>query len=97
MAKAKKPKQTEIPGVERKKVAELDRAAELYVEARDERMELTEKEVAARDALIAVMKKHSLSIYKDDDASPPLVVTLIPGEDKVKVTRADDEAQEDAA
>jgi len=90
-------KQLSIPGAERKTIGEIDAAAEAYVSARDERMKLTEQEVASRDALIQVMKKHKVDVYRAD-ASPPLVVTLIPGEDKVKVTRADDdEAQEDAA
>ena len=53
-------------------------------------MKLTEQEVASRDALIQVMKKHKVDVYRAD-ASPPLVVTLIPGEDKVKVTRSDDD------
>lgn len=80
MAKVKK--QAEIPGTERKKVAELDHAAEAYVSARDERMELTEREVEARSALISVMRKHNLTVYRDEDAEPPLIVTLVPGEDK---------------
>jgi len=83
-------KQTHIPGTEPKSIKEVDTAAEAYVEARDERMALTEKEVEAKDALINVMKKHDLSVYRDDEADPPLVVTIIPGVDKVKVSRVTD-------
>lgn len=89
MAKTKK--QSALPGMERKSIKELDAAAEAYVEARDERMKLTEKEVEFKEALVAVMKKHDLQVYKDEDAEPPLIVTLTPGVDKVKVTRANDE------
>ena len=90
-------KQLPIKGMEKKSIKELDSAAEAYVEARDKRMKLTEDEVEARGALISVMKKHNLEIYKDDDASPPLVVTLIPGEDKVKVSRVEEDDEAEAA
>ena len=51
---------------------------------------MREAEVEARGALIAAMKKHGLTIYRDDDAAPPLLVTLVAGEDKVKVKRVDE-------
>ena len=88
---SKKPRQQRIPGTEGQKIKELDHAAEQYVAARNERMELTESEVEARDALIQVMEQHELTVYRDDDASPPLVITLVPGKAKVKVTQADPE------
>lgn len=88
-------RQAKIPGTERAKLKEVDAAAEAYVAARDARMKKTEKEVEAKEALIGVMKKHELSVYKDEDASPPLIVTLTPGKDKVKVTQADDDAEDD--
>lgn len=90
-----KGRQTRIPGTENSEIAEVNAAAEAYVDARDARMKKTEKEVEAKEALIEVMKKHGLSVYKDDDATPPLIVTLSPGKDKVKVTRAEDEADDD--
>jgi len=80
-------KQTELPGMERKTVKELDDAAEAYVEQRDARMVLSVKEKDAKDALIAVMKKHGLDVYKDATAN--LRVTLVPGKDGVKVTEDD--------
>jgi hypothetical protein len=84
-------RQLEVPGTERKKLKEANDAAEAYVDARDTRMRHTEKEVEARDALVAVMEKHHLTVYRDDEADPPLVVTLTPGKAKVKVRRADDD------
>lgn len=89
MAKTKR--QSEIPGTERHKIAEVNTAAEAYVEARDARMKKTESEVETRDALIAVMEKHKLTTYRDDDAAPPLVITVTPGQAKVKVRREDEE------
>ncbi len=87
-------KQLAISGTEPKSIKEVDAAAEGYVDARDKRMERTEKEVEARDALIAVMKKHKLDVYRDDSAAPPLLVTLVPGDDRVKVTRVQDEGED---
>jgi hypothetical protein len=86
-------KQLAIRGTEPKTIKELDDAAEAYVDARDKRIERTEKETEAKEALIEVMKKHELSVYRDDTASPPLVVTLVPGKDNVKVSRAEDEEE----
>lgn len=85
MARTKK--QLQIAGTEKDHIAEVDAAAESYIEARDERMELTEKESDAKVALLAVMKKHRLDVYRDENTVPPLVVTLIPGSDDVKVKR----------
>ena len=90
-------RQVELVGMERKSVKEINDAAEAYVEARDKRMKLTEKEKEAKDALIAAMVKHSLGVYRDDEANPPLVVTLLPGKDNVKVATAGDDLGEDAA
>jgi hypothetical protein len=84
-------KQLPIPGTEKETIKEVDTAAEAYVNARDERMQLTERESEAKEALVHVMKKHNLEVYRDENAVPPLVVTLIPGEDRVKVSRAKEE------
>ncbi len=70
-------KQLEIAGTERKTVKEIDDAAEAYVDARDKRMKLTEKEKIAKDALVSVLKKHNLEVYRDDAANPPVVVTVL--------------------
>lgn len=80
--------QTEIKGTEKKQVPELDTAAEAYVAARDARMRKTERETTAREALVAAMKTHRVTVYQDKEAG--LIVTLVVGKDKVKVTREDD-------
>ncbi len=90
-------KQLRIPGTEAQKIKELDHAAEAYVMARDERMERTELEVAARDALVSVMTKHKLEVYRDEDHDPPLVITITPGKAKVKVTTAEDGSDDDSS
>jgi hypothetical protein len=95
---AKRKKQQALPGMERKRIEELDSAAETYVEARDERMKLTEREVEARQALVTAMQRHNLTVYKDESATPALIVTLAEGDPKVKVTTdASQEESEEAA
>jgi hypothetical protein len=69
-------KQLEIAGTEAPKIAAVDTAAEAYVQARDKRMKLSEKEKIAKDALIAVMREHKLTVYRDTTATPPLFVTV---------------------
>jgi hypothetical protein len=89
-------RQLRIEGTEETRVKEIDDAAEAYVEARDARMAKTEREVEAKEALIGVMKKHSRDVYRDDDATPPLIVTLVPGKDAVKVSEQKDEEEPEA-
>ncbi len=90
-------RQAELKGIERKAIKEINDAAEGYVDARDRRMKLTEKEHESKEALIAVMKKHDTLVYRDDEANPPLIVTLTPGKDNVKVAKAGDDMGEEAA
>jgi hypothetical protein len=80
-------KQLEVPGTERKTNKEIDDAAEGYVEARDKRMKLGEKEKAAKDSLIAVMKKHGVNVYKDESAG---LIVMLQVKDGVKVSAAED-------
>lgn len=74
-------KNNPLPGLEQKKIAEITKAAEAYVEVRDPRMDLTRKEHDKKGELIQLMKKHGLTSYRDDDLS----IELIPGKDTLKV------------
>ena len=60
-------KQAELPGVERKKIKEIEDAAESYVALRDKRMAILTKEVEAKAALLDTMHKHKLTLYRLDD------------------------------
>jgi hypothetical protein len=82
-------RQKELAGVEKESVKEIEAAAEAYVDARDKRMRLTEKEVEAKTTLIEVMRKHKRTVYRDDNAAPPLLITLKEGAVSVKVTTVD--------
>jgi hypothetical protein len=95
-------RQAELAGMERERIKEIDDAAEAYVKLRNARMRATDKEVPAKEALIAAMKKHKVASYLDNEASPPLQVILTPGKDQVKVTELepggdDDEDETDKA
>lgn len=83
--KKKRPKQQHLPGegMSPPAIPAIDRAVEAYVEVRDERMKLTEKEVETRDELANQMAKHDLKRYQSDGYD----VNLLP---KVKVTRHKD-------
>jgi hypothetical protein len=91
-------RQQRIKGTEAESIKEINDAAEAYVDVRDQRMALTKDEVTAKEKLTTLMLEHGLETYRDEDASPPLVVTLVPGEAKVRVRSeggsSDDEAEE---
>ena len=80
-------KQKELPGIEKPVIKEIEDAADEYVEVRDKRMSLTEREVEKRAALIGVMRAHKVKSYKYDGRLITLKET-----DKVKVKTLKDEA-----
>lgn len=90
--KGSKPKQIAIAGTERVLHKDVRSAAEAYVEVRDERMELTKDEVVKKSLLVAVMKKHELSVYRDEEAD--LEVTLVTDE-KCKVKKLSSASSEE--
>lgn len=91
MTKEKKPrkaKQTRLPGTARTDVhPDIEEAAQKYVEVRDERMELTKREVKAQAALLAAMKAHKLTKYRVD--AEDLDVEIVAKDEKVKVKRVE--------
>lgn len=89
-------KQNALPGLEPKSIKEIDDAAEAYVKERDKRVKQSEREVTAKQALIAAMQKHKIEVYKDPSVTPPLIVTVVPGKPGVKVTEAPDDEEDDA-
>lgn len=58
---------------------------------RDRRMSLTEDEVEARNSLLALMKEHKLDSYKFDGR----IVSVVHGDDKVKVKNVEVAGNED--
>jgi hypothetical protein len=92
-------KQQEIPGTESPKIKEIEVAAEAYVDVRDKRMRLTEKEVTAKTNLIQVVQDHAKELSADKDGRPcyrfdDLIVILKPGKTNVKVRHFDADPEE---
>lgn len=67
--KPKEPRkrQKHLPTMEPPSIPEIDKAAEEYVEARDERMAMTEREVDTHDTLLSLMRENGLTSYEFDD------------------------------
>jgi len=86
------PKQQRLPGQESAHHKDITKAAEKYVEVRDQRMDLTRQETEQRDNLLTAMRKHKLSMYEDDNAG--LEVQVIEPAAKVKVRRIDEDGDE---
>jgi hypothetical protein len=96
-----KPKTSELPGitgpgVARTSIAAVDALVEKYVAARDARMQLTTREVAAKQALIVALRANvkpindDFIVYHHND----LVVTLKHGKDELKVKNTEHENNE---
>lgn len=84
--------QTQIPGIERKTIPEVEQAAKIYRDARDARMAKTKDEVAKRDALVAVMQENKVKLYKFDGPDGEELTVELDEKWKVKVkTKTPDE------
>lgn len=91
-------KQLEIPGTERPSIKEIEEAAEVYVDARDKRMRMLEKEIAAKANLLTVLLAHEGELETDGEGNRVYsydeeIVILKPGKRNVKV-RALKEAED---
>lgn len=86
-ATGKKPKTMDLPGMEERRIAELHKAAESYVDIRDRRMSLTEQEVEAKQEVLSLMKKHGKETYNyhDADAGTTTEIKIIHEQETVKV------------
>jgi hypothetical protein len=70
-----------LPGMEDHAIKPLDDIAAEYAEIRDDRMALTQRERAAKTLARKLMKKYDKTIYRHDG----IEITIVPGEDDVKV------------
>ena len=86
--------QTTIPGTERKHIPEVEAAALEYRNARDHRMELTKIEVAKKAALIAVLQKFGITVYKFDDDENEEVTVELREKTSVKVRKSSSAADD---
>lgn len=73
-------KQEPLPGTGQELIPAVSAAAESYVDLRDQRIALTRQEVEARELLIDLMHKHSLTTYKVGN-----MTATLESKEKVKV------------
>lgn len=83
-------KQTEIPGTERTQISDVERAAEAYREAHDERMELSKSEASRKLDLLAAMQAAKIKTYRYSSQGVELEV-VVDDEPKVKVRKTGEE------
>lgn len=72
-ANKKRGKTKRLPGLEDSEIEELEDSAREYANLRDDRMNLLKQEVAMKDSLLALMKKHSKRLYKHDGVEVKIV------------------------
>jgi len=82
---ARKPKQAFLPGAEQERFEDLIAAAEEYVEIKEKRMALSEKELGAREEVARLLKVHGLTSYMYDGMEIVL-------DEKIKVRKIKGEA-----
>lgn len=78
---SKKPKDVALPGMEDSAIKPIEDAANEYVDVRDERMQLTESEVALKEKLLKLMHQHGKTVYKRGD----IEIRVVPADETVKV------------
>jgi hypothetical protein len=78
-------RQMPIKGTERPRVKEIDEIAERLRLITEEFDAVKLKKESATDSLIAAMKDRGMSEYVDEDAVPPIRITLSAGPDKVNL------------
>jgi hypothetical protein len=82
-------KQTEIPGTERKRYPALEKKAEAFVETRDKRMRLTEKEHEDKIVLLAAMRERFDDLEKDDEGNAVYVYDADDGPVRITCSRTE--------
>lgn len=85
-------KQGELDGFERPRIAELDKAAEGYRTARNERQAKTKVEKAKKQELMAVARKHGVKVYvyESDDGEELQLEYTAETKENVKVSKIED-------
>lgn len=88
-------KQKDLPGMERKRVEEIDTAAEDLHSKNKKYAKAGEAVKSSKQALIALMKKHGVDVYKDESVTPALIVNVTLGKENVKVKQEGDDSDEE--
>ena len=86
MARTKK--QTELPGLERPTHKELDTLMEEHAALATTLGETRQRMGELAEQMLAKATELKLTVYRHETAVPPLVLTVTPGETKLKVSPA---------
>lgn len=84
--KEDKPKQAKLPGMVPKPIEAVEKKANALRDIRLERMDLTQREVKAQDALLKVMKENGVKEYRVDNT----IFVITRGKDKVSMKQVSD-------
>jgi type II secretory pathway component PulM len=87
-SKKPQPKQTSIPGTERKYIEAVENAAQEYRAVRDERMALTKREAELQEILVQAMASHELEAYAYLDDEGEELIVKVTHKTKVRVRKA---------
>ena len=79
--KRKRPVQKELPGMESRRLEDVEDAAREYANLRDDRMNLTRREVDQKETLLTLMRKHGKEIYRVEE----MEIKVVPTDVKLKV------------
>lgn len=85
-------KQSELKGLERPKIQELEDKGEVYSKSMNRRVKAGVAEKADKAALIEALRKHKLKSYRMDDGT---VITLADGSPKVQLSEAEEPEPDD--
>lgn len=88
----RKPKQRELPTMERERHPKLEKLADIYCEQRDSRMSALEREIDARNILMAAMREHGLKSY---DYDGKLIEIIADEKIKVKAKKSESDDEEE--
>jgi hypothetical protein len=90
-------RQTQIPGTEQKTPAAVRAAGEAYVSEATKQAKQQRKTKEAKEVLVAAMQKHEVESFRDDEVSPPVIVSLTEkaGIKVTKLKRAEGEEGEE--
>lgn len=88
--KKAKAKQQDLPTLEKRDIPEIEKAAEDYKDARDERMELSKTEAEKKALLIGVMRKNNRTDYSYNGL--PVTLSSV---DNVKVKSEKEESEDE--
>lgn len=87
-------RQQRIPGTEAKIPAAVRAAGDAYVEEAAATAQAKRKADEAKAVLIAAMEKHEVDTFRDDEADPPVIVSLTQ-RTGIKVTKLKKQRAED--